>query len=262
MNNDCLRHFVHGISGVLMRFVLVHGGFHGAWCWNKLVPELFQRGHEAIAIDLPGHGQRVDEESSLAAYRDAIVEVIEEGDVLVGHSMGGFAISVAADAVADRLGHIMYLDAGLPLEGLPMRAAGAGNLSGRASAIEVIDDGRRMKFCSDEAATAFFYHDCSPELAQWACRMLTPQQLAPLVEPISIPHFWAANLPRSLILCSQSRSGSGGGEASSKQTAVRLGVEPFWMEASHSPFLSQPGACAELMLEAIKRKPVGPLCPR
>ena len=242
-----------------MRFVLVHGGFHGAWCWEKLIPELQKRGHEAVAIDLPGHGKRVNEEATLAAYRDAVVEVIEPGDVLVGHSMGGFAVSVAADATTDRLAHVMYLDAGLPIEGQPMKSAGAGNLSGRASAIEIIDEGRRMRFTSDEAATAFFYHDCSPELAHWACSMLTPQPLAPLMEPISIPRFWAANLPRSLILCRESRSGSGGGEASLKQTAARLGVEPFWMDTSHSPFLSQPGACAELMLEAIQRAPIGPL---
>ena len=244
-----------------MRFVLVHGGFHGAWCWDKLIPELSLRGHEAVAIDLPGHGKRVDEESSLASYRDAIVDVIQKGDVLVGHSMGGFAVSVAADAAVDRLGHVMFLDAGLPIEGQPMRAAGAGNLAGRESAIEVIDDGRRMRFRSDEAATAFFYHDCSPELARWACGKLTPQQLAPLMEPISIPHFWAANLPRSLILCRQSRSGSGGGENSMNHTGVRLGVQPFWMDSSHSPFLSQPGACAELMLEATLRSPIGALCP-
>jgi pimeloyl-ACP methyl ester carboxylesterase len=243
-----------------MRFLLVHGGFHGAWCWERLIPELRRRGHEAVAIDLPGHGKRVDEKASLAAYRDAVIDMIEQGDVLVGHSMGGFVVSVAADAAAERLGHVMYLDAGLPIEGQPMTAAGAGNLSGLTSAIEVIDDGRRMRFRSDEAAIAFFYHDCSPDIAQWACSMLTPQPLAPMMEAISIPRFWAADLPRSLILCRQSRSSSAG-EAGMKQTIARLGVEPFWMESAHSPFLSQPGACADLMLKATNRAPIGPLCP-
>lgn len=243
-----------------MRFVLVHGGLHGAWCWDKLIPELRQRGHEAVAIDLPGHGKRVDEEASLAGYRDAVVEVIEEGDVLVGHSMGGFVVSVAADAVADRLSHVMYLDAGLPIEGQPMTTAGAGNLAGRDSVIEVIDDGRRFRFRTDEVATAFFFHDCPPELAQWACSMLTPQPLAPMTETISIPRFWAADLPRSLILCRQSHS-SGAGEEGMKKTIARLGVEPFWMDSSHSPFLSQPAACADVMLEAVKRAPIGPLSP-
>jgi alpha-beta hydrolase superfamily lysophospholipase len=48
-----------------MRFVLIHGGFHGAWCWERTIPELERLGHEAIAIDLPGHGERRDERSPL-----------------------------------------------------------------------------------------------------------------------------------------------------------------------------------------------------
>jgi pimeloyl-ACP methyl ester carboxylesterase len=46
-------------------FVLVHGGLHAAWCWSRTTPELEQLGHQAIAVDLPGHGDRVEEESTL-----------------------------------------------------------------------------------------------------------------------------------------------------------------------------------------------------
>lgn len=103
-----------------MRFVLVHGGFHGAWCWERLIPELQRRGHTTLAVDLPGHGKRADEEATLAGYRDAVVEVIEPGDVLVGHSMGGFVTSLAADATVDLVSHVVYLAAALPVEGQPM----------------------------------------------------------------------------------------------------------------------------------------------
>jgi hypothetical protein len=60
-----------------MRFVLVHGGFHAAWCWEQTIDELRRVGHDGVAVDLPGHGARVDEESTLANRRDA-------GDVLEG----------------------------------------------------------------------------------------------------------------------------------------------------------------------------------
>jgi len=72
-----------------MRFVLVHGGFHAAWCWSRTIPELERLGYQAIAVDLPGHGDRVDEESTLESRREAIVSVLQPGDVLVGHSGGG-----------------------------------------------------------------------------------------------------------------------------------------------------------------------------
>src|SRR6516164_1837156 len=100
-----------------MRFVFVHGGFHAAWCWERTIAELRALGHEGIAVDLPGHGARVDEESTLTNRRDAIVSVLQPGDVLVGHSGGGFDITVAADAAPHLVSHMVYLAAGLPLEG-------------------------------------------------------------------------------------------------------------------------------------------------
>ena len=41
-----------------MRFVLVHGTSFGAWCWDRVIPELERLGHTAIAVDLPGHGEK------------------------------------------------------------------------------------------------------------------------------------------------------------------------------------------------------------
>jgi pimeloyl-ACP methyl ester carboxylesterase len=92
-----------------MRFVLVHGGFHAAWCWQRTIAELNRLGHDAVAVDIPGHGARLHEESTLANRRDAIVAVLQPGDVLVGHSGGGFDITLAADAATDRLAHVIYL---------------------------------------------------------------------------------------------------------------------------------------------------------
>jgi len=100
-----------------MRFVFVHGGFHAAWCWEQTIAELELLGHEGVAVDLPGHGARVDEESTLANRRDAIVSMMRPGDVLVGHSGGGFDATLAADAAPELVSHITYLAAALPREG-------------------------------------------------------------------------------------------------------------------------------------------------
>jgi pimeloyl-ACP methyl ester carboxylesterase len=90
------------------------------------IPEFVSRGHEAVAIDCPGHGKRVDEDACGADYRDAVVDVIQPGDIVVDHSMGGFTTTLAVDAAIDRVSHAVYLAAGLPIEGQPMNAAGAG----------------------------------------------------------------------------------------------------------------------------------------
>ena len=89
--------------------------------------------------------------------------------------------------------------------------------------------------------------------------MLTPQPLSVFSEPISIPRFWEAELPRSLILCRQDHAA--GDEAAIQKAITRLGVDPYWLDTSHSPFLSQPARCAEAILEAMRRPPIGPLRP-
>jgi pimeloyl-ACP methyl ester carboxylesterase len=64
-----------------VRFVLIHGGFHGAWCWSRTIPELEKLGHEAVAIDIPGHGERADEEATMSGRLDAVLEAVRPGDV-------------------------------------------------------------------------------------------------------------------------------------------------------------------------------------
>ncbi|CAN1228507.1 Methyl jasmonate esterase 1 [Linum grandiflorum] len=83
-------------------FVLVHGACHGAWCWYKVVPLLEQAGHRVTALDLAASGidrKQVSDVGSISEYHEPLMEFMEsvkEQVVLVGHSMGGLGISVAA----------------------------------------------------------------------------------------------------------------------------------------------------------------------
>ena len=77
------------------RLVLLHGGAQNAHTWDTVALAL--RPTPLLAVDLPGHGARLDEESTLANRRQAIVDVLQPGDVLVGHSGGGFDATLAAE---------------------------------------------------------------------------------------------------------------------------------------------------------------------
>jgi pimeloyl-ACP methyl ester carboxylesterase len=257
-----------------MRFVLVHGGNHGPWCWERVIPEIERRGHTAVAVELPGHGTRVQEPATLQGYRDAVLEAVQPGDVLVGHSMGGYVISVAADEAASDVRHLVYLAAGLPVEGLSMLEASGGSndtatdpstdlqVQGEEGGIDrlirPVAGGGAFEFRSAADAIWFFYHDCSPADAQWAASRLTPQPLAPATEQISIPRFWEAELPRSFIKCRQDRALNA---RAADRFIARLGVDPFMIDTAHSPFLNQPGALTDLLVEAPGRPPVGKLSP-
>lgn len=253
-----------------MRFTLVHGGLHGAWCWERLIPELEALGHEAGAVDLPGHGARRDERSTLTGYRDAVVEVLKPGDVLVGHSTGCPVATMAADAQTD-IAHIVYLAGPLPVEGKPLAfdSGGGRQDDGTVTTMSEFDDGadNYLRVTEDgqyftidhDGAVACFFHDCDAETAAWAVERLTPQRIDVMVsEPISVPHFWAADIPRSYIRCTADRAFP---RQLSERQIKRLGVEPLDIDSAHSPFLSRPTELAQLLVEAAGTRPVGPLIP-
>jgi pimeloyl-ACP methyl ester carboxylesterase len=253
-----------------VRFVLIHGGFHGAWCWSTTVPELERLGHEAIAIDMPGHGERVGDESTAATRLDAVLSVLQAGDVLVGHSGGGFDITIAANAAPDLVSHVIYLAAALPREGrtypeaLTQRdadtdsAAAVDEVTGMLQYLSFDDDGG-MRWVDGRGARELFYNDCDEATAQWAFDRLCPEYVGDTATGIvSVPQFWAADLPRSFIVCEQDNAQP---RWLADLVAQRLGVEPLPIDASHSPFLSRPAELAELLVHATTTAPVGPLIP-
>lgn len=104
--------------------VLVHGAWHGAWCWRKLLPDLWAAGHRVFTVDLTGLGARrhlFRPDIGLADHVADVVETLEseelEQAVLVGHSYAGMVITGAADRCAARLSALVYLDAVVPESG-------------------------------------------------------------------------------------------------------------------------------------------------
>ncbi len=256
-------------GGDHVRFVLVHGGFHGAWCWERVIPELRRLGHAAVAVDLPGHGERRHETAptTFEGRTRAIVEVAQPGDVLVGHSGGGFDITHAADAVPGLISHLCYLAAGLPREGrtwpeaMAMRADGTigdFDAAGLLGHLTFHEDGS-MSVASAQAAREKFFHDCDDDTVQRAFERLCAERGGETsATPVSLPSFWAAGLPRSFIRCRQDRAQP---RWNADLVAERLGVSRLEIDSSHSPFLSRPRELAQLLVDATTTTPIGPLNP-
>ena len=105
-------------------FVLVHGAWHGAWCWRRIVPALWAAGHRAFAVTLTGLGERahlLSNAISLDTHIADVANLIEAEElqqaILVGHSYGGIVITGVADRLAARLRHLVYVDAVVPRPG-------------------------------------------------------------------------------------------------------------------------------------------------
>jgi pimeloyl-ACP methyl ester carboxylesterase len=98
-------------------YVLVHGAWHGAWCWKHVARSLRSAGHEVYTPTQTGLGERshlLTEDIQLDTFVKDVVNLLEweelENVVLVGHSFGGIAVTGAADLVPERIGHLVYLD--------------------------------------------------------------------------------------------------------------------------------------------------------
>ena len=222
-------------------YALVHGAWHGAWCFDKLIPELEQRGHRAIAVDLPC------ETKGVASYIAPVVEAIEAargGDevVVLGHSMAGFTIPHVAARTPVK--HLIYLCAllqkpgGTPSETFAQEPdiVQLGFFGGTVAN----DDGTFT--WRPEEAPKWFFHDCTDEDAAWATSKLRPQSLNPDdPDPIDLTAF-----PSSYIVCAEDRAVRP--EWSRKRAPDWLGVEPVELPGSHSPFLSRPAELADLIV--------------
>ena len=95
-------------------FVLVHGGWHGGWCWQKVIPFLEEASHEVYAPTLTGLAERASELSPAVGLDTHIQDIVGElseknlhGVILVGHSYGGMVITGVVDAVPERIAHLV-----------------------------------------------------------------------------------------------------------------------------------------------------------
>src|SRR3954464_3403667 len=174
----------------MARFVLVHGAFHGAWCWEPLVGALSAAGHTVTTLDLPGHGDdpTAVADVTLDAYARKICATLAEQPepvLLVGHSMGGVAITQAAARCPERIARLVYVAAFLPGDGqtvvdLTKLPGGPGTML-RANV--VVEGEPPVATMPAEAAREAFYGRCSPRQADWAIERVRPPAPAPVRRP-------------------------------------------------------------------------------
>jgi len=228
--------------------VLVHGAWHGAWCWEKVLPLLESAGVEATAVDLPdASGVPGD----LAADAGAVVRALDKlpgPTVLCGHSYGGAIITEAGMHPA--VSHLVYIaafvpDAGMSVRDLPRPEPGTARLPA------VLGDDGLVRLAP--TAVDFVYQDCDPADVDAARLRWRAQRPEGFRQPVSAAA-WRSR-PSTYALCLDDRSID---PRMQRAMAERAGSEIVEWPTGHSPFFSRPDLVAALLTDAAHRPADGP----
>lgn len=237
----------------MSQFLLIHGAFHGAWCWDKTVAELQKRGHQAKAIDLPGQGR--DQTPLKDVTLDAMIKRIVDAlaafpapAVLVGHSLGGIAISVAGERAPypnERIKTLVYLSAFLPRDGETLLEIEKRNPNSVIPKCMIFDSDHVSGTIMPDKAKEIFYHDCTDADVAFATERLRPQALAPLMTPAHVTAKRFGRIPRVFIECTDDRALSL--DIQRDMIAKSPPIDVRRLHSSHSPFLSMPDKLAAVL---------------
>jgi pimeloyl-ACP methyl ester carboxylesterase len=226
----------------MVTFGLVHGAWHGAWCWDLLATELEQLGHRAVTVDLPCEDWDAGLEDNAAVVVAALEDVA--GDVvLVGHSLGGITIPVVTPRRP--VAQLVFLCALVPEPGRSLDQtirAGRPRASRGWTGPNIVHPDGSVSWES-EAAVAAFYHDCPHEVAYWAASKLRRQVWTTTRQPCPLERW--PDVPSSYILCTEDKPIAP--DWARQVARERLGVEAVELPGGHSPMLSRPRQLAEVL---------------
>lgn len=233
-------------------FVLVHGSWHGAWCWQQLLPRLREAGHAAVAVELPAHGDDPADasEASFDAYVDRVGAAIESADeevLLVGHSMGGHVVTQAAERHVDAVAAVVYVTAFLPADGQALTDFDMGAFDSIVPDYLSVDDDRGVVTFDEAGADEVFYHDCAEADAAFARSRLRPEPAAPRSVPVDLSEENYGSIPRVYVECTEDRALP---VAFQRSMHEAVGCdEVYAIDSGHAPFLSVPDELAATLLD-------------
>jgi len=234
-----------------MTYVLIHGAWHGGWCWRLVAPMLRRAGHEVFTPSLTGMGDRKHlwrADIDLELHIADVVSLLETHDlqevILLGHSYGGMVVTGAADRCAKRIRRLIHFDAFVPENGkslldyvaaaVPERAAGFRKQGEATGAVE-------------PPPNSLWGHT-DPAIIEWLKPREVKMPYPTQTQPLRLTNEAALKrIPRTFVHCTAPATGA------FDPFAAKVRNDPAWrfheLKSGHDAMILQPKAVADLLLK-------------
>ncbi len=235
-------------------FILVHGGGHGGWCYQKVARVLREAGHDAYTPTLTGLGERshllhpgVDLETHIADVVGVMTYEDLHDVILVGHSYGGMVITGVADRARERIGQLVYLDAAHPIEGESLLMLAPAQIEPTYAGARTVDGVELVMW--PMPGMGQFLGVTDPEDIAWTEAKLTPHPWKCFTQPLRLLNGDAAHrLPRININCTASLQNS----PDDKRARQLEGDRNFEIDTGHDLMITEPHKVADILLEIAR----------
>ena len=224
-------------------YLLIHGSWHGGWCWYKVLPRLEKAGHRVVAPDLPSLGmdRTPIAQISLDIWTNSVCQLLDaqaEPAILVGHSRGGILISQAAEKRPEKVKTLVYLAAYLLRNGEALLQVAQEYGSSMVLPNLLLAEDQSYATVREAALKEAFYGECSDDDIALARLLLVPEALSPSATPIRITESNFGRVPRVYIECLRDKAIP---PALQKKMYTALPCQKdISLDTDHSPFFSAP----------------------
>jgi pimeloyl-ACP methyl ester carboxylesterase len=233
-------------------FILIHGSWHSAWNWHKVVPLLEKQGHRAISIDLPGMGRDKTPigEVKMKTTVEKICQLLDSIDgkvILVGHSKNGIMISQAAEYRPDKIEKLVYLAAYLIPNGKTQREYSLQDTGGVLKPYVTMYEELNAHTLRPEIYKEGLYADCDDDITELAKVLLSHEPIESGITPLQLTDKNFGSIPRVYIECTEDKAVT---PFIQRKMYTETHCEKVYsLATSHSPFFSKPKELADILCE-------------
>ncbi|SFD49183.1 alpha/beta fold hydrolase [Flavobacterium phragmitis] len=243
-------------SGKPQTYVLVHGAWQAPYVWDEVKANLMKNGNSVIVVELPGHGKdnTPNQNLSLNLYRDKVIEALSKVNgkvVLVGHSMGGMVVTAVAESIPTKISRLVYIGAFLPTSGQAIADIAKTDPDSQLgpTLIEAADH-LTLDVKSDEL-TRLFINDGTAAAKQKVIDNYRAEPAIPFSNAVTLTSQNFGSVEKVYIKTLQDIVIS---PRLQDQMISKAGIKTIYeINSSHSPFLSQPKAVSDVLIQIGKQ---------